>query len=56
MECIFGIHWTIAQVRPWILETVELISPIRRSASGAYFDISEKRRMLYDAAAAIYGA
>ena len=29
MECIFGIHWTIAQIRPWILDTVELFGPYR---------------------------
>jgi predicted TIM-barrel fold metal-dependent hydrolase len=29
MECIFGIHWTVAQVRPWILETIEIFGPGR---------------------------
>jgi predicted TIM-barrel fold metal-dependent hydrolase len=29
MECIFGIHWTAAQVRPWILDTIELFGPSR---------------------------
>ncbi|HTH98319.1 MAG TPA: amidohydrolase family protein [Stellaceae bacterium] len=29
LECIFGIHWTVAQVRPWILETIELFGPDR---------------------------
>jgi predicted TIM-barrel fold metal-dependent hydrolase len=29
MECIFGIHWTVAQIRPWILDTVELFGPDR---------------------------
>ncbi len=29
MECIFGIHWTVAQVRPWILDTIELFGPAR---------------------------
>ncbi len=29
LECIFGIHWTTAQVRPWILETIELFGPAR---------------------------
>jgi hypothetical protein len=24
MECIFGLDWTVAQVRPWILATIEL--------------------------------
>jgi predicted TIM-barrel fold metal-dependent hydrolase len=29
MECIFGIRWTVAQIRPWILDTVELSGPDR---------------------------
>lgn len=29
MECIFGIHWTVPQVRPWILETIEIFGPDR---------------------------
>jgi predicted TIM-barrel fold metal-dependent hydrolase len=29
MECIFGLDWTIDQVRPWILETIELFKPER---------------------------
>jgi len=29
MECIFGIRWTIPQVRPWILETIEMFGPAR---------------------------
>lgn len=29
MECIFGIHWTVPQVRPWILEAIELFGPGR---------------------------
>jgi predicted TIM-barrel fold metal-dependent hydrolase len=29
MECIFGIRWTVAQVRPWILETIEIFGPGR---------------------------
>jgi predicted TIM-barrel fold metal-dependent hydrolase len=29
MECIFGIHWTVAQIRPWILDSVELFGPNR---------------------------
>jgi hypothetical protein len=29
MECIFGIRWTVAQIRPWILDTVELFGPDR---------------------------
>ena len=26
LECIFGIHWTVAQVRPWILEAIDINS------------------------------
>ena len=29
MECIFGIHWTVSQVRPWIRETIEIFGPDR---------------------------
>jgi predicted TIM-barrel fold metal-dependent hydrolase len=29
MECIFGIRWTVPQVRPWILETIEIFGPSR---------------------------
>jgi predicted TIM-barrel fold metal-dependent hydrolase len=26
-ECIFGLHWTVAQIRPWVLATIELFGP-----------------------------
>ena len=77
MECIFGIRWTVAQIRPWILDTVELFGPDRcmfashlpvcklacsvQQLYAAYleviadFSVSEKRHMLHDTAAAIYG-
>lgn len=29
LECIFGIRWTVPQVRPWILDTIELFGPQR---------------------------
>lgn len=29
MESIFGIRWTVPQVRPWILETIEIFGPGR---------------------------
>jgi predicted TIM-barrel fold metal-dependent hydrolase len=29
MECIFGIDWTIDQIRPWVLDTIELFKPER---------------------------
>jgi predicted TIM-barrel fold metal-dependent hydrolase len=29
VECIFGINWTVSQIRPWILETIEIFSPSR---------------------------
>jgi predicted TIM-barrel fold metal-dependent hydrolase len=29
LECIFGIHWTVAQVRPWILQALEIFGPAR---------------------------
>lgn len=77
MECIFGIRWTVAQIRPWILDTVELFGPDRcmfashlpicklacsvQQLYAAYleviadFSVSEKRQMLHDTAAEIYG-
>lgn len=29
MECIFGIGWTLSQIRPWILETIGIFGPGR---------------------------
>lgn len=29
MECIFGINWTVSQIRSWILETIEIFGPGR---------------------------
>lgn len=29
LECIFGVHWTIPQVRPWILDAIDAFSPQR---------------------------
>jgi len=29
MECIFGIRWTVPQVRRWILETIDMFRPTR---------------------------
>src|SRR5262249_43254365 len=73
----FGIRWTVAQIRPWILDTVELFGPDRcmfashlpicklacsvQQLYAAYleviadFSVSEKRQMLHDTAAEIYG-
>jgi predicted TIM-barrel fold metal-dependent hydrolase len=28
-ECIFGLHWTVAQIHPWVLATIELFGPAR---------------------------
>ena len=28
-ECIFGLHWTVPQIRPWVLTTIELFGPAR---------------------------
>jgi predicted TIM-barrel fold metal-dependent hydrolase len=77
MECIFGIRWTVAQIRPWILDTVELFGPDRcmfashlpicklacsvQQLYAAYLEViadfsaSEKRQMLHDTAAEMYG-
>jgi predicted TIM-barrel fold metal-dependent hydrolase len=29
LECIFGVGWTTAQVRPWILDAIEIFGPNR---------------------------
>ena len=29
LECIFGIHWKTAQVRPWILDAIDIFAPSR---------------------------
>jgi len=29
LECIFGIHWTVEQVRPWILQAIDIFGPAR---------------------------
>ena len=76
MECIFGVRWTTAQVRPWLLDAIEIFHPNRcmfasmpicRLACSfeqlylAYgeiiegFSLTEKRRMVHDTAAALYG-
>jgi predicted TIM-barrel fold metal-dependent hydrolase len=28
-ECIFGLNWTVPQIRPWVLTTIELFGPTR---------------------------
>ena len=28
-ECIFGLNWTVPQIRPWVLTTIELFGPPR---------------------------
>jgi predicted TIM-barrel fold metal-dependent hydrolase len=55
MECIFGLKWTVDQVRPWILHTIDSFGPARcmfashmpiarlsrsfQDVYGAYFDV-----------------
>ena len=29
LECIFGLRWTITQVRPWVLDAIEVFGPDR---------------------------
>jgi predicted TIM-barrel fold metal-dependent hydrolase len=29
LECIFGLKWTVEQIRPWILETIAMFGPAR---------------------------
>jgi len=51
MECIFGIRWTVAQIRPWILDAIEAFGP-RRCMFASHMPICRLSctfRQLYDA-------
>lgn len=51
VECIFGMNWTLEQIRPWILETIELFGT-ERAMFGSHLPISKLScsfEKLYDA-------
>ncbi len=43
VECLFGIDWTVTQIRPWILETIEVFGP-DRSMFASHLPISKLAR------------
>jgi len=51
MECLFGLDWTIEQVRPWILETIDFFGP-ERCMFASHMPIGGLARSFQD----IYGA
>ena len=51
MECLFGLHWRIEQVRPWILETIDFFGP-ERCMFASHMPIGGLARSFQD----IYGA
>ena len=58
IECIFGVRWTMAQVRPWILDAIEIFSP-DRCMFASHLPISKlacTARELYAAYGEIIGA
>jgi predicted TIM-barrel fold metal-dependent hydrolase len=40
IECIFGMHWSIEQIKPWILELIEAFGP-ERTMFGSHLPISK---------------
>ena len=50
-ECIFGLRWTVPQIRPWVLETIELFGPAR-CMFASHMPIAALSRGLAD----VYGA
>jgi predicted TIM-barrel fold metal-dependent hydrolase len=51
VECIFGMHWTLEQVRPWIRSLIEIFGP-KRCMFGSHMPIdglSHGFETLYDA-------
>jgi predicted TIM-barrel fold metal-dependent hydrolase len=47
LECIFGLRWTIDQVRPWILDTIELFKP-ERCMFASHMPIAKLARSFQD--------
>ncbi|MGL4960324.1 MAG: amidohydrolase family protein [Inquilinus sp.] len=57
LECIFGIRWTVAQVRPWILDAIDAFGP-RRCMFASHMPICKLAcsfRQLYDAYLEVIG-
>lgn len=55
IECIFGMNWTLEQIRPWIMEVIEAFGS-KRTMFGSHLPISNLSRSvgkLYDAYFAI---
>jgi predicted TIM-barrel fold metal-dependent hydrolase len=50
-ECIFGLNWTVSQIRPWVLTTIELFGPAR-CMFASLMPIAALSRSLQD----VYGA
>jgi predicted TIM-barrel fold metal-dependent hydrolase len=50
-ECIFGLGWTVPQIRPWVLEAIELFGPAR-CMFASHMPIAALSRSLAD----VYGA
>jgi predicted TIM-barrel fold metal-dependent hydrolase len=51
LECIFGIRWTVAQIRPWILDAIDVFGP-HRCMFASHMPICKLActfRQLYDA-------
>jgi predicted TIM-barrel fold metal-dependent hydrolase len=51
MECIYGLDWTIDQVRPWILDAIDLFGP-QRCMFASHMPIAGLARSFQD----LYGA
>jgi predicted TIM-barrel fold metal-dependent hydrolase len=47
MECIFGMQWTVEQVRPWILEVIEVFGT-NRCMFGSHMPIGKLSRGFQD--------
>ena len=43
IECIFGMNWTIEQVKPWVLSTIEIVGP-HRCMLGSHMPIAKLSR------------
>lgn len=51
LECIFGVRWSVPQVRPWILEAIETFGPARCMFAShmPLCTLARSIRQLYDA-------
>jgi predicted TIM-barrel fold metal-dependent hydrolase len=50
-ECIFGLNWTVPQIRPWVLAAIELFGPAR-CMFASHMPIAALSRPIQD----VYGA